>query len=265
MFNVDFHIFPFHESVPTIFVCTLSGLSTSGHCACPICGPSLVTERPSLLGKVIYPNNHRFLPSSHSKYLPPSNDMDPIQWNMANWAKYWEDHYAQSPPPHGPPRGMSRLSILLTLPYWPKLKIHHLLDPMHVFKNVGQAIWDHVTGKKDSLGAREDMRSIRRLPASAAPRMGPRGKIVLPKAPWIMARADLERMKQVIASIRTPTGYMRSLKGAFTKTKKGGSTQLYGLKSHDWHKMLQVSCTYLLHVVITSILSLSYVLCIVYV
>ncbi|KAI5061146.1 hypothetical protein GOP47_0023651 [Adiantum capillus-veneris] len=32
---------------------------------------------------------------------------------------------------------------------------------------------------------------------------------------------------------------MRSLKGAFTKTKKGGSTQLYGLKSHDWHKILQ--------------------------
>ncbi|KAI5084158.1 hypothetical protein GOP47_0000327 [Adiantum capillus-veneris] len=32
---------------------------------------------------------------------------------------------------------------------------------------------------------------------------------------------------------------MRLLKGAFTKTKKGGSTQLYGLKSHDWHKILQ--------------------------
>ena len=51
---------------------------------------------------------------------------------------------------------------------------------------------------------------------------------------------EQERMKQVIASIRTPTGYMRSLKGAFTKIKKGGSTQLYGLKSHDWHKILQV-------------------------
>ena len=71
------------------------------------------------------------------------------------------------------------------------------------------------------------------------PRMGPRGKMVLLKAPWILSRAaDQEWMKHVIASIRTPTGCMQSLKGAFTKTKKGGSTQLYGLKSLDWHKIL---------------------------
>lgn len=43
-------------------------------------------------------------------------------------------------------------------------------------------------------------------------------------------------------SLQTPMGFMRSLKGAFTKTKKkGGTSQLYGLKSHDWHKVLQVS------------------------
>ena len=143
-------------------------------------------------------------------------------------------------PPNGPPKGMSRYFILLTLPYWTHLKNQHCLDPMHVFKNVGQAIWDHIIGKKDSLGAREDMRAIRRLPPSASPRMGPRGKMILPKALWILSRVEQERMKGVIASIRTPTGYMRSLKGAFTRTKKGGSTQLYGLKSHDRHKMLQV-------------------------
>lgn len=220
------------------------GLSTSGHHACPICGPSLVTERPPLLNKVIYPNNHRFLPTTHSKYVPPSNGIVPLHWNMHDWAKHWEDHHAQSPLPKGLPKGMSRYSILLTLPYWAHLKIQHLLDPMHVFKNVGQSIWDHIIGKKDSLGAREDMRAIRRLPPSASPRMGPSGKMILPKAPWILSRVEQERMKGIIASIRTPTGYMRSLKGAFTKTKKGGSTQLYGLKSHDWHKMLQVTTSH---------------------
>ena len=136
---------------------------------------------------------------------------------------------------------MSQYSILLTLPYGANLKIQHLLDPMHVFKNVGQAIWDHIAGKKDSLSVREDMRAIRHLPRSGSPRMDPSGKMILPKAPWILSRVEKERMKGVMASIRTPTGYMRSLKGAFTKTKKGGSTQLYGLKSHDLHKMLQVT------------------------
>ena len=109
---------------------------------------------------------------------------------------------------------------------------------MQVFKNVGQAIWDHISSKKDSLSVREDMRAIRHLPPSASPRMGPSGKMILPKAPWILSRVEQERMKGVMASIQDPLGYMRSLKGAFKKTKKGGSTQLYGLKIHDWHRML---------------------------
>ena len=91
---------------PTLLVVFyLVGLSLSGHSACPICGPSLVTERPTLLGKVIYPNNHRFLPCSHSKYVPPSNGMEPYQWNMADWAKRWEEHHAQIPPPKWSPEG----------------------------------------------------------------------------------------------------------------------------------------------------------------
>ena len=112
---------------------------------------------------------------------------------------------------------------------------------MHVFKNVGQALWDHITGKKDSLGAREDLRVIGHLPPSTSPCMGTRGKVILPKAPWILSKVEQERMKGVITSICTPIGYMCSLRGAFTKTKQGGPTQLYGLKSHDWHKVLQVT------------------------
>ena len=71
--------------------------------------------------------------------------------------------------------------------------------------------------------------------------MGTHVKVILPKAPWILSKVEHEHMKGVITSIRTPTGYMRSLRGAFTKTKQGGPTQLFGLKSHDWHKVLQVT------------------------
>ena len=220
---------------------TSIGLSTLGHSACPICGPPLVTERPSLLGKVIYPNNHRFLPTSHSKYTPPSNGIEPLHLNMHDWAKYWEEHHAQSPPPLALPKGMSRYSILLTLPYWTNLKIQHLLDPMHVFKNVGQAIWDHIIGKKDSLGVKEDMRTTSHLPPLASPRMGPSGKMILSKAPWILLIVEQECTKGVMASIQTLIGYMCSLKGAFAMTKKGDSTQLYGLESHGWHKMLKIT------------------------
>ena len=89
--NFHMYILPYVDFVlitlTLLVVFYLVGLSTSGHNACPICGPSLVMERPTLLGKVIYPNNHCFLPCSHSKYVPPSNGMEPFQWNMADWAK----------------------------------------------------------------------------------------------------------------------------------------------------------------------------------
>ena len=114
---------------------------------------------------------------------------------------------------------MSRYSILLPLPYWAKLRIQHLLYQMHIFKNVGQALWDHITGKKNSLGAREDLRVIGRLPPSTSPRMGTRGKVILPKVPWILSKVEQEHMKGVITSIQTTAGYMHSLRGAFTKTK----------------------------------------------
>ena len=93
-----------------------------------------------------------------------------------------------------------------------------------------------IVGKKDSLGAREDLRAIRRLPPSATPRMGPHGKMVLPKSPWILSKVDQERMKQVIASICTPTGYMRSLKGALNRLRKEdlhnsmGSNPMIGIR-----------------------------------
>ena len=76
------------------------------------------------------------------------------------------------------------------------------------------------------------------LPPLASPCMGTCGRVILPKAPWILSKVEQERMKGVITSIHTPTSYMHSLRGAFTKTKQGGPTQLYRLKSQDWHKVL---------------------------
>ena len=51
--------------------------------------------------------------------------------------------------------GMKRKSILYELPYWKDLLIAHLLDPMHIFKNVLDSIFRHISGKeKDTLSSR---------------------------------------------------------------------------------------------------------------
>ncbi len=46
--------------------------------------------------------------------------------------------------------GLTRWGILNSLPYWGKLKIRHLLDPMHIEGNVGKAIIKQLYGEKDS-------------------------------------------------------------------------------------------------------------------
>ena len=46
------------------------------------------------------------------------------------------------------PKGMKRKSILYELLYWEHLKISHLLDPMHIFKNVSSSLWTHISYKR---------------------------------------------------------------------------------------------------------------------
>ena len=136
--------------------------------------------------------------------------------------------------PEGLPDGMKMFSNLFELPYWTSLLINHLLDPMHIFKNVGSLLWDHTSGAKDTHGARADLQEVG-IMEELWPQTHVDGRIMLPKAPWVLLKVEERRTKHIIWSIRTPTGLMRSLRTAFTKDGK-----LSGPKSHDWHKMCQV-------------------------
>jgi hypothetical protein len=131
------------------------------------------------------------------------------------------------------------LSIFFELPYWEDLKINHLLDPMHIFKNVATTVWEHMMGVRDSLAIRMDLQCCGKMP-SAWPVERKNGQVILPRAPWTLTRSEMRDVKEMITTIRTPTGYMRCLRGAFSKQRRKGVEQLAGLKSHDWHKMLQV-------------------------
>ena len=54
--------------------------------------------------------------------------------------------------------GMKRKYIFYNLPYWEHLKITHLLDPMHIFKNVSSYLWRHISPKQsDTFVVRKDL------------------------------------------------------------------------------------------------------------
>ena len=89
---------------------------------------------------------HVLIREGHPKKVPHMSPMD--------WLQVWVHSEAK------PPEGMKRLSIFYRLPYWRYLLIGHLIDPMHIFKNVGVSIWKHMTGVKDTKAARDDLKEI---------------------------------------------------------------------------------------------------------
>jgi hypothetical protein len=46
------------------------------------------------------------------------------------------------------PTRMKRQFVFYVLPYWEHLKISHLLDPMHILKNISSFLQRHVSPKK---------------------------------------------------------------------------------------------------------------------
>ena len=113
-------------------------------------------------------------------------------------AKGWEDMklwYHE-----GLPDGMKRFSILFELPYWTSFLINHLLYPMHIFKNVGSLLWDHISGVKDTHGARADLQEVG-IMEELWPQTRLDGRIMLPKAPWVLSKVKEHREKHIIHSI----------------------------------------------------------------
>ena len=202
-------------------------MSISGYNACPPCGPRLDVRYSKPLKKTIYQGHVRYLPEGHA--LRDGNlGRPPLkQLKASNWKQKWEENGNSSCP------GMKRLSIFHTLPYWGDLLINHLLDPMHIFKNVGKNIWKNIIGKKESKGQRDDLQN-EGLMQPLWERTNKKGKKVLPRAPWVLSKVEALQVKRTISEFWTPTGCMHCLKGSFTK-----DDDLSGLKSHDWHKLLQ--------------------------
>ena len=131
-------------------------------------------------------------------------------------------------------------NIWFCLKYWKYLKICHLLDPMHIFKNVGPSLWKHLIGEKDTEQARDDLKE-RNCKSDLWPRVDEEtGRKTYARAPWVLTTTEIATIHRRIRSIQTPTGYGASLQNMFTMDDKN----LSNLKTHDWHNFVKVTLTY---------------------
>ncbi|MCO5607792.1 hypothetical protein L7F22_061993 [Adiantum nelumboides] len=202
-----------------------SGICTKGYKACPLCGDWLRSTHSKNLNKNIYLRHRRFLPEEH--YL--QNRRQAIHFNgkveegrcpIPNTPKdlylKWtvgpaidpeseiisgDDDDAVKVRDRGKRSLAQSPSIWYTLEYWKDLKICHLLDPMHIFKNVGHSLWQHLVGFKDKAAARNDLKNQNSKP-NLWPLSDETGReTTYEPAPWVLTTEEVHLLIHLVDEI----------------------------------------------------------------
>ncbi|MBV8802557.1 MAG: DUF4218 domain-containing protein [Gammaproteobacteria bacterium] len=226
----------------------LSGWSTKGKLACPICNEN--TYSNSILDKICFMGHRRYLPKDHhwrkSKKFNGKVECGgpPIEMTgddiLSQLAKLPEMKFGKSLAKKKRKRGHEELnwtkkSIFFELPYWKELKIRHILDVMHIEKNVFDNILGtllSIEGKnKDNEKARKDLEAMKirkelHLKSN-------NGRFYKPPACYTLTSQERYGFYQFLKSVRFPDGYAAKISRCVRDTK------IFGLKSHDCHVMLQ--------------------------
>ena len=113
------------------------------------------------------------------------------------------------------------------------MPVRHVLDVMHIEKNIAESVLKFLFGDKDTPESRRDLEAVGlRRELWLRPRAN-RQTHLKPPAPYVFSEAEKKIFVQEVSAIRTPTGYASS----FGKHLKRSKFQ--GLKSHDYHCLIQ--------------------------
>jgi hypothetical protein len=105
---------------------------------------------------------------------------------------------------------------------------------MHCEMNLAKNFLKTITGKKDTVKVRRDLqrRNVRpHLWLTPNPRKP--GKMVKPRASYVMTDDEFEKFARTLELLKTPSGYGSDLANCIRKKNFGG------LKSHDYHLLMQ--------------------------
>lgn len=251
----------------------LSGWSTKGRLACPICNENTCSTWLPASGKHFYHGHRRWLREDHKFRsmrrlfdgkqewrkcpLRLSGDelLKQLQMLSFTFGKALGEATKSKLRPFKRKRrksmqGSSSLqqkdkylnwkkrSIFFDLPYWKFLLLRHNLDVMHIEKNVCDSIIGTLLGidgkSKDGLKARQDLELMGIRPSLHPQPAGPT-KTMLPPASFTLSKQEKEAICNVIKGVKVPDGYASNI-SRHVDVKNG---KLGGLKSHDCHVLLQ--------------------------
>lgn len=113
------------------------------------------------------------------------------------------------------------------------MPVRHVLDVMHIEKNIVESVLKFLFREKDTMESRRDMEQMgvrRKLWLRPRPN---RQTFFKPPAPYMFTDAKRRIFIEEVSAIRTPTGYGSALGKHLRKSK------FMGLKSHDFHCLIQ--------------------------
>ncbi|XP_060970192.1 uncharacterized protein LOC133037268 [Cannabis sativa] len=229
----------------------LSGWSTAGKLACPVClGDTRyrrITYKQCFMGHRCYLNiNHSWRKSKEydgSTELrgPPRDFTGDDILRQLDEVPIRTSGKAPSNSSRKRKRGENELnwckkSVLFELPYWSKLLLRHNLDVMHIEKNVCDNIIGtllDIEGKsKDNLKARKDL-EILKIREELWLKKSSSNKFEKPHASYTLTKEECKEFCQFIQTVRLPYGYASNISRCVTDNDK-----LAGMKTHDCHVLL---------------------------
>ncbi|CAL1383444.1 unnamed protein product [Linum trigynum] len=231
----------------------LSGWSTKGYLACPICNKDSSSHK--LKSKIGYLGHRRFLPIQHRwrkdrKKFNGKQEMRPPPVFLSGYDILEQLAYVTARPPGKHPEILDKRkrpcedlnwvkrSIFFTLPYWRSLKLRNNLDVMHIEKN----ICDNVVGTllsipgktKDTVKAREDLEVMRiRKELQLVKRSD--GRYDMPPPLYTMTKQERKDFCQFLKEVKFPDAYASNI----SRCANVVEGKVTGLKSHDCHILLQ--------------------------
>ncbi|XP_074560566.1 uncharacterized protein LOC141816719 [Curcuma longa] len=230
---------------------TISGWSTKGYKACPVCLHETKSQR--LRSKICYTCHRRFLNVHHpwrkNKYFNGKVEQErpPQQFSgydiLAQLDALPQVTFSKHPTLSKKRQRSSddtnwvKKSIFFELEYWPDLKLRHNLDVMHIEKNICDALIGtllNIDGKsKDTLKARLDLQDMGIRSELHLKKVG--DKFSKPYASYTLTLEERREFCQFLKSVKFPDGYAANI----SKNVNANDGKLYGLKSHDCHVLLQ--------------------------
>ncbi|XP_073120024.1 uncharacterized protein [Henckelia pumila] len=202
----------------------MSGCIVKGYHVCPICGEETYSTRLKHSRKMSYTGHRRFLPANHPyrrqrkafngdqefnpapKPLSGDEVLKKVDGIHCHWGKMRKK--IQSTKDDVKP-SFKKKSIFFELEYWKHLYVRHVLDVMHIEKNVCESLLGmllDISGKtKDGIAARLDLAEMN-LRTDLAPVMGEK-KYFLPAACYTLTKDEKRKILNSLSGIQLPTCY----------------------------------------------------------